>query len=158
MRNPIRITLLLLVLPAALAACKSNDRSSTTSAAKSVDVAITPTGEAQVTLKDDKGQLVAANGVTGNVEFADGQAVPLTPDADGRMLRAPMGAHMEDAGRCMANFRVKMRGGAEHTSQVDLCRAHAGHGHDKMGPGMKGGPGNMPAGPGMPGGHGSSHE
>ena len=157
MRSPIRITLLLLALPASFLACKSSEPSSTTSAAKSVDVAITPTGEAQVTLKDDRGQLVAANGVTGNVEFADGQAVPLTPDADGRMLRAPMGAHMEDSGRCMAAFRVKMRGGAEQTKQVDLCRAHAGHGHDKMGPGMEGGPG-MQGGPGMHGGHGSSHE
>ena len=152
MRNPIRITLLLLVLAAAMAACKSNEPPSTAPSAKSVDVEITPSGEAQVTLKDDKGQLVAGNDVTGRVEFADGQTVPLTPDADGKMLRAPMGAHMEDAKRCMADFRVKMRGGAEHTKQVDLCRAHAGHGHDKMGPGMNRGPGNMP------GGHGSSHE
>lgn len=157
MRNPIRITLLLLLFPAGFVACKSNETSSTTSAAKSVDVAITPTGEAQVTLKDDKGQLVAANGVTGNVAFADGQAVPLTPDADGKMLRAPMGAHMEDAGRCMADFRVKMRGGAEHTKQVDLCRAHAGHGHGKMGPGTQGGP-SMQGSAGMQGGHGPSHE
>ena len=152
MGNPIRITLLLLVLPAAMAACKSNEPASAASSAKSVDVEITPSGEAQVTLKDDKGQLVASNDATGKVEFADGQAVPLIPDADGRMLRAPMGAHMEDAGRCIADFRVRMRGGAEHTKQVDLCRAHAGHGHDKMGPGMNRGPGTMT------GGHGSAHE
>lgn len=152
MRSPIQITLLLLMFPAGLAACKDKESSTTTPSAKTVDVAITPTGEAQVTLKDGRGQLVASNDVTGKVEFADGQSVVLTPDADGRMLRAPMGAHMEDAKGCMAAFRVKTRGGAEQTKQVDLCQAHAGHGHNKMGPGMQGGPGNMPAG------HGSSHE
>ena len=150
MRHPIRITLLLLMFPAALTACKSNDSSSGTTSAKTVDVAVMPTGEAQVTVKDDKGQLIASNDVTGKVEFADGQSVPLTPDAGGRMLTASMGTHMENAGGCMAAFRVKTRGGTEQTKQVDLCQAHAGHGHN-AGPGMQGGPG-------MHGGHGPSHE
>jgi hypothetical protein len=151
MRNPIRIIVVFALLTGGMSACKGNEKSAT-SAAKAVDVAITPTGEAQVTLKDDKGQLVAASDVTGKVELADGQTIPLTPDADGKMLRAPMGAHMGDTRHCMANVRVKMPGGAEHVKQVDLCREHARHGHDKPEPGMRGGHGDMP------GGHGSSHE
>lgn len=158
MRNPIRTTLLLLMFPASLAACKSNEPSSATPAAKTIDVVITPTGEAEVTLNDDKGRLMASNDVTGKVEFADGQTVDLTPDADGRRLRAPMGTHMKNAGGCMASFRVKTRGGVERSKQVDLCQAHAGHGHNTMAPGMQGRPG-MQGGPGnMPSGHGSSHE
>lgn len=148
MPGPISTVLLLLTLPAGVFACKSNEPSSATTSARAVDVAITPTGEAQVTLKDDRGQLVASNDVTGKVEFADGQSIALTPDVDGRMLRAPMGAHMENVGGCMAVFRVQMRGRAEATRQVDLCQAHAGHGHNMMGTGTQG----------MPGGHGPSHE
>lgn len=148
MWNKLGIAVPLGIVLVSTGACKkSSDTASGTAvtAPKTVDVAVTPQGEAQVTLKDDKGKAIATKDATGRVELANGQSVPLTPDADGTMLRAPLASHMGDAAKCQATVRVQTRGG-EQTKQLDLCEEHRRHGGARMQ-----GPENMGPGAGMHG-------
>jgi hypothetical protein len=155
----VAITLGTWILAATLAAC-SKDASKaapvTSSAAAALDVAVTPTGEAQVSLTDDKGQPAPTAGVTGRVELADGDTVPLTPAEDGKTLTAPLAEHFEKPGHgCMAKVRVTMPGGAERSTEIDLCREHAKHRGGAGHPGEPHGPGGM--GPGGMGSGGMEH-
>jgi hypothetical protein len=130
-----------LLLAASSAACKkdSKETSTTTVAAPALDVAVTPSGEAKVSLSDETGQPVSTKGVTGHIELANGSNVTLTPDSEGLALRAPLGEMTATSNRdCMARMHVTMPSGAKRTQSVNLCRegrmnGHEGHaGHDQQ--------------------------
>ena len=150
----------IVLLAAAAAACsKDSDKASTkvSAAAPAFDVEITPTGEAVVSFEDENGQPVPARGATGRIELADGDTVPLTPDGDGQIMTAPLGAHLGATGHgCMATVRVTMPDGVGRSKDVDLCREHARHGTPAGHPG-EGGHGRGSMGPGMEGRHGGDN-
>lgn len=142
--------LLALVLASA---CGRDDKGSGTPSSKStegasaagLDVSLSPTGQADVYITDDKGKRIDASGATGRVELPDGKSVPLTP-SDGGRLTAPLGEHARDRSHgCDATVRVTPRTGGERIARLDMCRG--------MGPGQQRGPGQMrPGDHGMEGG------
>lgn len=86
-----------------------------------LNASVTPTGQADVYITDDKGTRIDATGATGRVEFSDGRSVPLTP-SDGGHMTAPLGDHARNQGHgCEAIVRVTPRGGGERVARLDMC-------------------------------------
>lgn len=133
-----------LLLATSAAACKTTSKETPTTApvAPALDVTVSPSGEAKVSLSDENGRPVSSKGVTGHVELAGGGNLTLTPDPDGLALRATLGdaGTMSEHG-CMAKIHVTMPGGATRTQAVNLCRegvmqgsaGHASAGHASAG-------------------------
>lgn len=138
-------TLCTLVFAAGAGACSKDtkDASKGSETAPALAVAVSANGEGQVTLEDENGRPVSTRGITGHVELAGGDSVPLTADEDGRTLNAPLAGYLGDSKHeCMAKVHVTMPGGAEQSKEVDLCREHGRHGRPAGHPGPGGmGPG-----------------
>jgi hypothetical protein len=112
-----------------------------------LDVSVTPSGQADVYVTDDKGNRVNGDGATGRVELPDGSSVPLTPSDGGAHMTAPLGGHDSHAKHgCDATVRVTPRNGPERVARLDMCR---GMGRGRMGPGETERGGEM--------GHGMEH-
>jgi len=124
-----------------------------------LDVSVTPNGQADVYVTDDKGNRVNGDGATGRVDLPDGSSVPLTSANGGEHMTAPLGDHESHAKHgCDATVRVTPRNGPERVARLDMCRGmdrgrmgpgeteHGGemHGmeHGAMGSGMGGKPGH----------------
>lgn len=110
----------------------------TPSASAGLDVALTPTGQADVYMLDENGRRIDPRGATGRVELPDGTAVPLTPSDKGR-LTAPLGEHAREPRHgCNAIVRVTPATGSERTATLDMCRGMGRRGAGHMGHGMEG--------------------
>lgn len=158
----IATTLCTLIFAAGTVACSKDAEDATKAGepAPALAVVVSAQGEGQVTLDDEMGRPVSTRGVTGRFELAGGETVPLTPDQDGRTLKAPLAGYLGDSKHgCMAKVRITMPRGTERTQDVDLCREHGRHGgaagHAGLGGMGPGGMGPSGMGPGRTtGGHG----